>query len=58
MLTEHLQPLQALVVVATEGEQALIAGQSNRWRSIINCYVGLKRIERIKAFFSSQLARQ
>jgi hypothetical protein len=45
-------------VVTTEGEQALIAGQSNRWRSIINCYVGLKRIERIKAFFSGQLARQ
>jgi hypothetical protein len=58
MLTEHLQPLQALVVGPTEGEQTLITSQSNRWRGIVNYLIRLKGIERIKIFFGGQLARQ
>jgi hypothetical protein len=58
MLTEHLQPLQALVVGPTEGEQTLITSQSNRCRGIVNCLIRLKGIERIKIFFGGQLARQ
>jgi hypothetical protein len=58
MFTKHLQPLQALVMVATQGDQSLIAGQSNRWRGSIICLIGLKGIERIKTFLSGQLTRQ
>ena len=45
-------------MVATEGEQALIAGQSDRWRGVIDGLVGLKGIKRIKIFFLGQLTRQ